>query len=127
LDRTEAQALASRIMHNKEVALDTLVREELGIDPGELGGDPWWAAGSSFALFAVGAIVPVLAFMIAHGPHATVVSTGLSAVALAAIGIVTSLFNGRAALVSALRQVVFGCLAAGVTYGIGMLLGVSLS
>jgi VIT1/CCC1 family predicted Fe2+/Mn2+ transporter len=127
LDRTEAQALASRIIHNKEVALDTLVREELGIDPGELGGDPWRAAGSSFALFAVGAIVPVLAFMIAHGPYATVVSTGLSAVALAAIGILTSLFSGRAALVSALRQVVFGCLAAGVTYGIGMLLGVSLS
>jgi vacuolar iron transporter family protein len=127
LDRTEAQALASRIMHNKEVALDTLVREELGIDPGELGGDPWRAAGSSFALFAVGAFVPVLAFMIAHGPYATVLSTGLSAVALAAIGILTSLFNGRTALVSALRQVVFGCLAAGVTYGIGMLLGVSLS
>ena len=71
---------------------------------GRTGGD----AGSSFALFAVGAIVQVLAFMIAHGPYATVVSAGLSAVGLAAIGIVTPLFNGRAALVSAPRQVVFG-------------------
>ena len=114
-------------MHSKEVALDTLVREELGIDPGELGGDASRAAGSSFALFAAGAFAPALAFMIAHGPYATVLSTGLSAVALASIGIVTSLLNGRTALVSALLQVVFGCLGAGVTYGIGALLGVSLS
>ena len=62
LDRTEAQALASRIMHNKEVALDTLVREELGIDPGELGGDPWRAAGSSFALFSMKSDILVLYF-----------------------------------------------------------------
>jgi VIT1/CCC1 family predicted Fe2+/Mn2+ transporter len=103
------------------------VREELGIDPAEMGGNPWSAAGFSFALFTAGAIFPVLPFLLTKGTSAIAFSIGLSALALAAIGVVTSLFNGRSPWFSATRQVVIGCAAAGVTYAVGALLGVSLS
>jgi VIT1/CCC1 family predicted Fe2+/Mn2+ transporter len=78
-------------------------------------------------LFAAGAIVPVLPFLFLAGVPAMATSIGLSAVALAAIGVVSSLFSGRSVLFSATRQVVVGCAAAAVTYGVGALLGVSLS
>src|SRR5260370_1347852 len=56
LSQDQARALADRLMANKDSALDTLVREELGIDPDELGGSPWAAAASSFGLFSAGAL-----------------------------------------------------------------------
>jgi VIT1/CCC1 family predicted Fe2+/Mn2+ transporter len=127
LDRAEAQRVAAGLMRDKQAALDTLAREELGIDPSELGGNPWSAAGFSFALFAVGAIVPVLPFLFIKGVTATAASILLSALGLAAIGVVTSLFSGRGPVFSSVRQVAVGCAAAAVTYGIGRVLGVSLS
>ncbi len=125
--KLEARRVAAQIMRDKKGALDTLAREELGIDPAELGGNPWSAAGTSFALFALGALFPILPFIWLHGATATAASVAASAVALGAIGTLTSLFNGRTAWFSAARQVTFGCLAAAVTYGAGALLGVSLS
>ena len=74
LDEAQARALAERLMADKNTALDTLVREELGIDPDELGGSPWAAAGSSFLLFALGAIFPVLPFFWWHGNAAVLAS-----------------------------------------------------
>lgn len=127
LEKEEAQRVAAQIMSNKETALETLVREELGIDPAEMGGNPWSAAGISFLLFALGAIVSLLPFLFTSGAPAIVLSVGVSALALFAIGIVTSLFNGRNAWFSAGRQVVIGCAAAAVTYGAGALLGVSIA
>ncbi len=127
LEKEEAQRVAAQIMSNKETALDTLVREELGIDPAEMGGNPWSAAGISFLLFALGAIVSLVPFLFTSGTPAIMLSVGLSALALFAIGIVTSLFNGRNAWFSAGRQVVVGCAAAAVTYGAGALLGVSIA
>jgi vacuolar iron transporter family protein len=127
LERAEAQRVAAQIMRDKESALDTLVREELGIDPAEMGGNPWSAAAFSFVLFAAGALFPVLPFFFAGGTTAVTLSIASSAVALAVIGVITSLFSGRSALYSALRQVVIGCAAASLTYGVGALLGVSLS
>jgi vacuolar iron transporter family protein len=127
LERGDAQRMAGKIMLDKEAALDTLVREELGIDPAEQGGNPWSAAGFSFVLFAAGALFPVLPFFFTGGLRAIVWSIALSALALAVIGVVTSLFSGRSAAYSAGRQVLVGCAAAGVTYGVGALLGVSLS
>lgn len=127
LNRTDAQRVASEVMRDKTVALDTLAREELGIDPAELGGNPWSAAAVSFVLFALGAVFPVLPFLFLNGMPAVAVSIGLSALALGVIGIVTSLFNGRPVWFSAVRQIAIGCVAAGLTYGIGALLGVSLS
>jgi VIT1/CCC1 family predicted Fe2+/Mn2+ transporter len=118
--------LADRLMSNKETALDTLAREELGIDPDELGGSAWTAAGSSFCLFAIGAVFPVLGFFFLSGAAAIWTGLGLSAVALFGIGAGTSLFTGRGLMFSGLRQLGIGLAAAGVTYGIGRLIGVSL-
>jgi VIT1/CCC1 family predicted Fe2+/Mn2+ transporter len=127
LQRSDAQRVAGEIMRDKSAALDTLVREELGIDPAELGGNPWSAAGFSFALFAVGAVFPVLPFLVLDGMPAVMGSIGTSAFALGAVGVMSSLFSGRSVGFSAARQIVVGCAAAAVTYGVGALLGVSLS
>jgi len=103
-----------------------LVREELGIDPEELGGSAWAAAGTSFLLFAIGAIFPVAPFFFLSGPEAVVASLALAGMALAVIGVATSVFTGRGAAFSALRQLLIGYVAAGITFGIGKLVGVSL-
>ena len=128
LSREEAQKVAADLMQNKQAALDTLAREELGIDPTQLGGNPWTAAGASFALFVVGAVFPVIPYVFGlHAMPAVAVSISFSILALAGIGLATALFNGRSAWFSALRQVVIGCLAAAVTYGLGALVGNILS
>lgn len=123
----EAQRVAADLMRDKRGALDALTREELGIDPAELGGNPWSAGATSFLLFALGASIPLLPFIWSAGPRGLWICVAISAAALAAIGALTSLFNGRTGAFSAARQVVFGCAAAAVTYGIGRLLGVTLS
>lgn len=127
LPREDARRVAAEIMADTRTALDTLTREELGIDPKELGGNPWSAAAFSFALFSVGAMFPVMPFFFVSGNAGTALSLGVSAVALAAIGIATSLFSGRTPLYSAVRQVLVGSAAAGITYGTGALIGSSLS
>jgi VIT1/CCC1 family predicted Fe2+/Mn2+ transporter len=127
IDRESAKKLANQLMTNKETALDTLAREELGIDPEELGGNPWSAAGTSFLLFAGGALVPLLPFLWTGGTTAIALCALFSAVGLAVIGTTTALFNGRSAPFSAARQVVIGSAAAAATYGVGVLLGVTIS
>jgi len=126
LPPAQAQALARQMMANKDIALDTLVREELGIDPDELGGSAWTAAASSFLLFSVGAIFPVAPFLFLGGRAAVIASIVASGVALAAIGAGTSLFTGRTVAFSAFRQLVIGYAAAAITYATGMLAGVTL-
>jgi VIT1/CCC1 family predicted Fe2+/Mn2+ transporter len=127
LDETQARALADRLMANKDTALDTLAREELGVNPEELGGSPWTAAGSSFALFSTGAIFPVAPFFFLDGLRAVAASVVLSGLALMAIGAGTSLFTGRTFAYSAMRQLVGGLAAAAITYGVGRLIGVAVS
>jgi vacuolar iron transporter family protein len=127
LPKADAQRAAGQIMQDKKGALDTLVREELGIDPAELGGNPWSAAATSFALFSAGAIFPVFPFFWMKSHGAIGVSALASAAALCAVGMLTSLFTGRSPSFSAARQVLFGFLAAALTYAIGVVLGVSLS
>ena len=127
LSPEDARKFADQVMENHETALDTLVREELGIDPKELGGSAWVAAGSSFILFAAGAIFPVAPFLFLSGPLAVAVSAAVSGIALFAIGAATSLFTGRGIFFSGLRQLLVGLAAAGVTYGLGRLIGVSIS
>jgi vacuolar iron transporter family protein len=126
LDEPAARALAARLMDDKDTALDTLVREELGINPEELGGSAWAAAGTSFGLFAAGAIFPVVPFFWLDGFAALAASLAASGIALLMIGAGTSLFTGRGAAFSGLRQLLIGFAAAAVTYGIGRLVGVEL-
>jgi VIT1/CCC1 family predicted Fe2+/Mn2+ transporter len=126
LGQEEARSLAKRLLADRKSALDTLVREELGLDPDELGGSPYVAAGTSFGLFSVGAIFPVLPFFFLSGPTAVVASLALAGVALAVIGVATSVFTGRSAAFSAVRQLMIGYGAAAITFAIGKLVGVSL-
>jgi VIT1/CCC1 family predicted Fe2+/Mn2+ transporter len=127
LSEQQAKLLAERIIGNPGTALDTLAREELGINPEELGGSAWTAAATSFLLFAGGAIVPVLPFFGLAGSAAVVTSLALSAIAMFIIGAGTTLFTGRGVVFSGLRQLAIGIAAAAVTYGIGKLIGVSLA
>ena len=127
LTEDEATAIAAKLMAEKDSALDALAREELGVDPQELGGSAWAAAGTSFVLFAGGAIVPVTPFLFLTGTGAVVVSVLVSALALFLVGAAITLFTGRNVLSTGMRQLLFGAVAAGVTYGIGRLLGVALA
>jgi vacuolar iron transporter family protein len=127
LAEEQAKALARQLIGNKSTALQTLVREELGIDPEQLGGSAWGAASTSFLLFAVGAIFPVAPFFALSGMPGVVASLASSGAALALIGAGTTFFTGRSAGFSALRQLLVGFAAAGVTYGIGKLIGVAIS
>jgi VIT1/CCC1 family predicted Fe2+/Mn2+ transporter len=122
-----AKTLAEHLIANKKTALDTLVREELGIDPEELGGSAWAAAGTSFLLFAVGAIFPVAPYFALAGMPAMIASLAASGVALFLIGAGTTLFTARSVLFSGVRQLLVGFAAAGVTFGLGKLIGVAVT
>jgi len=127
LPAAEARRLADHLLSDPAQALDTLAREELGIDPKELGGSAWEAAGASFLLFAVGAAVPLLPFFFTHGLPGVFWSAGASATGLFALGAAITLMTGRSALWSGLRQVLIGLAAAALTYGLGRLIGGHLS
>lgn len=120
----EAARIAKRIFADPDRALDALVREELGLDPDELG-SPIGAAAGSFVAFAAGAIVPVIPFLIGGGTTAIVASLVLSLVALFAVGAAVSLLTGRGLLFSGFRQLALGLAAAVVTFAIGSIIGVS--
>jgi len=122
----DARRLAHHLMEDPEMALDTKVREELGLDPDQLG-SPWGAAGGSFVAFVIGAFVPLLPFLVSSGSPAFFGSLGLSLVALFAVGAAVSLLTGRSLWRSGLRQVVIGGLAAAVTYAVGSIIGVSVA
>ena len=113
-------------MEDPEQALDTKVREELGLDPHELG-SPFGAAWSSFLAFGAGAIVPLLPFLLASGTLALVASLALSFAALFLVGAGVSLVTGRSVWFSGLRQVAIGAAAAAVTYGVGTLIGANVA
>ena len=118
----EAATIAHRIFRDPQAALDTLVREELGLDPDELG-SPIGAATGSFTAFALGAAVPVLPYVVTNGAAAFAASFILSLVALFAVGAGVSLLTGRSTLFSGARQVAIGIAAAVVTYGVGSIVG----
>jgi VIT1/CCC1 family predicted Fe2+/Mn2+ transporter len=103
--------------------LDTLAREELGIDPQELGGSPWVAAGTSFFLFAAGALVPVLPFLFVRGLTGIALSAAFASGMLFLLGAGITVVTGRNALIAGVRQLAFGLAAATVTFGIGSLVG----
>lgn len=122
----EAAALATATVADPAKALDTLAREELGLNPDELG-SPWSAAISSFLSFGVGALVPLAPFLVTSGDRALLTSVTITGCALFAVGATISLFTGRSALRDGLRMLAIGGAAGALTYGIGRLLGVSLA
>lgn len=126
LPRDEAARLADRIMADRDVALDTMAREELGLDPGQLG-SPWAAAGSSLLSFALGAFVVVLPYLLGSGTAALAAAIGLALAALFGVGATLGALNGRSPVKSGLRQLITGALAAAVTYGAGALIGTGAS
>jgi VIT1/CCC1 family predicted Fe2+/Mn2+ transporter len=124
--REEAERIAARMFEDPETALDVLVREELGLDPDELG-SPWGAAAGSFAAFAVGAVIPVVPYLLAAGTPAFVASLGLSLAALFLVGAGVSLLTGKGVLFSGVRQLGIGAAAAAVTWIVGTLIGVGVA
>ena len=122
----EARDAAKRIIANPQTALDTLAREELGMSATEVG-NPWVAGGTSFFLFAVGAILPVIPWLFTGGTTAVALSAAAAGAGLFAAGAVTTLFTGRSVLFSGGRMLVFGLVAAAITFGIGRAIGVGTS
>jgi vacuolar iron transporter family protein len=125
LTEDQAGVIAQRILDDPDQALDVIAREQLGLDPEELG-SPIAAAGASFASFAVGAIIPIVPFLTLSGLQASIVSAVMSIAALFMVGWAVAFFTGRSWIVSALRMVGIGSAAAALTYAIGRVVGVNI-
>ncbi len=123
--RQEARAVAERIISNPEVALETLAREELGLDPDQLG-NPWTAAISSFLAFGFGALIPLLPNLLTTDLLALILTVALSGSAVFGIGALLGTLTGKNLFWGGGRMLFVGAAAAGVTYGIGSLVGISL-
>lgn len=123
LDAGLAAELSGKMMRSPELALETHAREELGINPQQTG-NPWQAAGSSFVTFALGAVIPLLPWLVTSGTAATRWSMVLGAIAAFAVGAALAHFTGRWWLWSALRQLLISAVAAAVTFGIGRAVGI---
>jgi VIT1/CCC1 family predicted Fe2+/Mn2+ transporter len=119
----QADRLAKRLVADPENALDTLAREELGLNPAELG-SPLGAALSSLSAFGAGALVPLAPYLLGGGSSALGWTIGLTAAGLFSVGATLSLFTGRHAVFSGARMLALGLLAGGVTFMLGRLLGV---
>ncbi|MCC6381392.1 MAG: VIT1/CCC1 transporter family protein [Dehalococcoidia bacterium] len=122
--RDEAKVMAKRILANPETALDTLAREELGMSAEEVG-NAWIAAVTSFVLFTVGALIPLVPWLFTGGVGGVAASGVAAGIALFLAGAVTTLFTGRGVLFSGSRMLVFGLAAAAITFAIGRAIGVS--
>jgi VIT1/CCC1 family predicted Fe2+/Mn2+ transporter len=122
----EAKRLADSMIADPERGLDTLAREELGLNPDELG-SPFGAAAFSFLSFAAGALIPLLPFLFGRGPSTLVVSIALTGLSLFGVGSTLSLFTGRSALRGGVRMLLIGAAAGALTFAIGRLLGVGLA
>jgi VIT1/CCC1 family predicted Fe2+/Mn2+ transporter len=125
LDPQDAERVAATIMKDKDAALDTMAREELGLDPDELG-SPWSAAFSSLLAFALGAVVVVLPYVFGSGHTALIVAIAVACLALFGVGATIGLLNGRAGLRSGARQLLVGGTAALVVFGVGHVIGTHL-
>lgn len=127
IPEAQANEMAKEIMKNKDQAHDLLIKEELGINSEDLKGSAMEAAITSFLLFAVGAIIPVIPFFFVGGMKAVLISTALSGIGLFLIGAIITLFTGKSIWYSGFRQVLFGLAAAAITFGIGKIIGVSVA
>ena len=120
-----AEELAAEMMRDPEIALEVHAREELGIDPGDLG-SPWAAAASSFAAVSVGASLPLIPWLFTGGTAAILGSVVLGLTGALVLGAIVGVFSGRSPVYTALRQALVAAVAAGVTFGIGTAIGVGI-
>jgi len=127
LSPSEAETMVRHLLADRSNALDALAREELGIDPKDLGGSAREAAIASFVLFAIGAVVPILPFFAMRGGIAVMASVAIGALALVGIGAAITLFTGTPVWRSGGRQLLLGLAAAGVTFGVGKLIGIAIA
>ena len=116
----EARHVANHLIQNPEKALDTLSREELGLNPDELG-SPMGAAISSFLTFSVGASLPLIPYVFGLSAHGILIASLISGTALFCVGAALSLFSGRNAFLGGVRMLAIGSAAAAATYYIGSL------
>lgn len=126
IPRDLAEQVSEAVMRDPKLALDTHAREELGLDPSQLG-SPWAAAASSFVFFAIGAVVPLLPFLVSEGTAAVVASATVSGLALFTAGALLTRFTGRHPVQSGLRMLGIGAAAAGITYLVGSLLDATVA
>ncbi|HWE68557.1 MAG TPA: VIT1/CCC1 transporter family protein [Acidimicrobiales bacterium] len=122
IDPAVAQDMVEQVHLDPDLALETHAREELGINPQQLG-SPVQAALASFFTFALGAFIPLLPWLYSKGTPAIIASVVLGVVASLMVGIVLAAFTERPVIRSALRQLTFTVLAAAVTYGVGRAIG----
>jgi vacuolar iron transporter family protein len=122
----DAKKMARDIILDIDHAHEVLIKEELGINKEDLKGSAMEAAVTSFLLFSVGAIIPVIPFFFVGGIEAVIISTVFSGFGLFLIGASITLFTGKSVWYSGFRQVLFGLAAAAVTFGIGKIIGVSV-
>jgi vacuolar iron transporter family protein len=127
LSSSEAESMVRHLLADRSNALDALAREELGIDPKDLGGSAREAGVTSFLLFAIGAVVPILPFLVLRGSLAMMSSVAIGALALFGIGTAITLFTGTPVWRSGGRQLLLGLAAAGVTFGVGKLIGIAIA
>ena len=126
LSEDESRRIARQVMAKPEVALETMAREELGLDPSQLG-SPWAASISSFTAFVAGASVPILPYLFGAGDLAFALSAVLSAAALAFVGGLIAVISGITVAWGSIRMLLVGGLAATITFSVGTLIGVSVS
>jgi VIT1/CCC1 family predicted Fe2+/Mn2+ transporter len=127
LARAKAEHLAEHLSESPRTALDTVVREDLGVDPSELGGSAWSAAVSSLCFFAFGAIFPVAPYFFVGGRVAMFASMAATFACLCLIAVGTSLFTGRSLAFSIARQALITAIAAAITFGVGHVLGTAIA
>lgn len=120
--KEQADTLATLMIKNPETGLNTLAREELGLNPEDLV-SPIGAMLASFISFAVGATIPLLPFLFGSYTYNLFISMALTAIALFVIGSILSLFSNRNPILLGLRMLGIGCIAGTVTYLIGNLVG----
>ena len=120
LDPDLASKVAQQLHANPDQALEEHVREELGLDPNDLP-SPVVAAGSSFISFAIGAVIPVLPYLL--GTANVLPALIMSLTALFICGSIVSRVTTRSWWYSGLRQLLLGAAAAALTYGVGTLVG----
>jgi VIT1/CCC1 family predicted Fe2+/Mn2+ transporter len=121
----EARRMAQAMIRDPDRALDALAREELGLNPDELGA-PWGAAISSLLAFSLGALIPLLPYLLLSGRTAFTGVLLASGISLFGVGAAISLFTGKRALFGGLRMLLIGAAAGTATWFIGGALGVAL-